>query len=120
MAPVLLAHILIDGKDRKEQTLREHCIHTAEYAAKKLKSVKLSTCGYLCGILQDAGKAWAVWQDYLQASINGEQSSTVNHTFAAVRFLICTYHNSENFGPYGPWTAEILAYSVGFHHGLYK
>lgn len=119
MAPVLLAHILIDGKERKEQTLREHCIHTAEYAAGILKCVKLSACGYLCGILHDAGKAWAEWQDYLQASINEEQTSTVNHTFAAVRFLICTYHNSEGFGPYGPWTAEILAYSVGFHHGLF-
>lgn len=42
---------------------------------------------------------------------------SVNHSFAAVRYLLEHYHGRVS--PCGPLTVELLAYAAGAHHGLF-
>ena len=51
-----LAHIKKDlsGQSIAVQTVSQHCLNTAEYAAQALKPVQLSAAGYLAGLVHDA------------------------------------------------------------------
>lgn len=116
-----LAHIRRDGNGETFQTLEEHCNNTARYAAASLAEVSLSSTAYLAGLVHDMGKATERFQDYLCRAARGERvvRGSVNHTFAAVRFLLDRYHDGEKWGAYGPMTAEWMAYAAGAHHGLF-
>ena len=111
------AHIREDGKI---QTVREHCANTAEFAEKALAAVNLSQCAWVAGMLHDAGKCKDEFEAYLIAAINDGNAvrGSVNHTFAGVRFLLNQWHSGEELG-YTEITAELLAFAIGGHHGLF-
>ncbi len=98
------------------QTLEDHCRHTANYAAGCLSKIGLHKAAYLSGLMHDAGKYKIEFQRYLNDEHGGR--GTVNHTFAGCRMLLEHFHGdrSEN---YEDVTAELLAYAVGAHHGLF-
>lgn len=113
-----LAHIRrdADGISLSEQTVSEHCLGTAKYAAKALEPVQLSASGYIAGLIHDAGKFTSRFQDYL-VNRNGVRGS-VNHTFACVRLLLERYW-CQNTDDFNNIVCEILALSIGGHHGLF-
>ena len=90
-----LAHIRRDlsGRPIAVQTVRQHCHNTAEYAAQALEPVSLSASGYLAGLVHDAGKYTAGFQNYLAGQIG--QRGSVNHTFAGVRLLLERYFSAD-------------------------
>lgn len=113
-----LAHISPDGR---EQTVEEHLRNSAEIAANALLPIGLSKAAFLAGLLHDAGKFKIEFGEYLQEAVKGENAvrGSVNHTFAGVRYCLERWHNtSEEFG-YSDVTAELLAYAIGGHHGLF-
>ena len=114
------AHIRGAQDAPEVQTLCTHSRNTAVYAAECLKCVELKNTGYLAGLIHDMGKCQEKYAEYIWKAFRGENvvRGSVNHTFAAARFLIERYHK-KGYGPYGPLTAEILAYGVGSHHGLF-
>ena len=114
---MILAHIRQDGV---EQSLREHCAQAAVYAQKAMEGTGLEKTAYLAGLLHDMGKAKQAFSQYLMAAFEGEElpRGSVNHTFAAVRFLLDRWHTGEEIG-YEELTAELLAAAVGSHHGLF-
>lgn len=97
------------------QTVREHCENTARYAASVLSPMALSQCGYLAGLLHDAGKYTDRFQSYLQC---GGTRGSVNHTFAGVRFLLNRYHGKDPEA-YDDIVCELLSLTAGSHHGLF-
>ena len=112
-----LAHI--DGE--RGQTAQAHCRNAAEYAAAALRPVQLACLDVLAGLLHDMGKFKEAFRLYLQLAAAGDPAAvrgSVNHTFAAVRFLLQRYHK-QNGDPIRNLTAELLACAVGAHHGLF-
>ena len=115
-----IAHI---NKDGNIQTVAEHCRGTAELAKKNLCELGLSNISYLSGLLHDAGKCTNMFCDYIKAASMGEnvQRGSVIHTFAAVRYLLNTYHSVDSVdnNSYSLLTSEIISSAVGGHHGLF-
>lgn len=102
-----------------EQTLEEHSRETAKYSQKAIESVGLGETGYLAGVIHDKGKAGHAFDFYIRNAFAGERviRGSVNHTAAAVRFLMENYHNAGT--DYENVTSEILAIAAGSHHGCF-
>ena len=112
------AHIHETGA---HQTVREHCRNTAALAAAALRSIGLEKSAYLAGLLHDAGKNKDEYAQYLSAAVSGENAvrGSVNHTFAGARFLLERWHCADGEFSYSDVAAELLAFAVGSHHGLF-
>ena len=52
IAMKLLAHLIKEKEIRKEQSLKEHCIHTAKYAGESIGNANFYHTVYLAGMLQ--------------------------------------------------------------------
>lgn len=112
------AHI-VDGQ---VQTVHEHCINTASYAAASLKDIGLEKTGYLAGLLHDMGKSTKEFKAYIEAAAAGEDvyKGSVNHTFAGVRYLLTEVLSEEDRKDFSAvMTAELIAYAMGAHHGQF-
>lgn len=119
MEQLCIAHI--HPQTGAEQSAAEHCRAAAEYAGKLLSSAGLDETGYLAGLLHDMGKFTRQFEEYLRRRVAGDPTArrgSVNHTFAAVRFLLQRYH-SPTFHSIDDAACEVLAYAVGAHHGQF-
>lgn len=105
-----------DSPYARKQTVAKHCRNTATYAKNALEAVGLGDSAYLAGLLHDMGKMKREFQDYLLEE-KGHRGS-VNHTFAACRLLLTQFH-AEKAAECQDLTAELLAFAVGAHHGLF-
>lgn len=115
---VFLAHIADDGR---EQTARHHCRNAAEYASGAVAGIGISKTAYLTALLHDVGKFKKEFADYLADAVAQNSSAkrgSVNHTFAGVRFVLERWHKSGTLD-YSELTAELIAFAIGAHHGLF-
>lgn len=111
-----IAHIREDGKI---QTGVEHSRRAAEYASRSLTPIGMKTTAYLAALLHDFGKFKQEYDHYLEEARAGTAvRGSVNHTFAGVRFVLEQWHHGNGIG-YDEVTAELLAYAIGAHHGLF-
>ena len=112
------AHIADDGRI---QTVEVHNENTASYASDSLQCVGLQQTAYLTGLLHDIGKNKAEFANYIQKAVSGKASvrrGSVNHTFAGVRWILEQQHTASEIG-LPEFTAELIAYAVGAHHGQF-
>ena len=108
-----IAHIHPNGKT---QTVREHCRQAASYASRVLKAIGMEKTAFLAALLHDMGKCKDEFSEYISAGT--ARRGSVNHTFCGVRFVLEKWHE-VNLTGYEGVTAELLAYAIGAHHGLF-
>jgi CRISPR-associated endonuclease/helicase Cas3 len=116
----ILAHLTKNNGVRLEQSLKEHCLHTAYYASESLKNVGFYYTAYLSGVIHDMGKGSHYFQEYLEAAFCEENVAKikVTHTFTPVIYLLEKYHTNP-METMNLLTSEIIGYAVGAHHGLF-
>lgn len=114
------AHIEIEEtREERVQTVEQHCRNCARYAAAAAPSGLKQLC-YLAGLLHDMGKYTEKFKAYITAAARGEpvRRGSVNHTFAAVRFLFNRWHRDSGQTLHN-MAAELLAFACGSHHGQF-
>lgn len=120
MAEQFPGHICPNGEQDVVQPVQSHCRNTAEIAQNTLSGIHLGSSAYLAGLLHDAGKFTEAFRSYLIQSVHGEKTPhRPVHTFTGVRYLLQQYHMPKDEDDFGPIAAELLAFAVGAHHGLF-
>lgn len=116
------AHIAIDPQTKacRMQTCAEHSRSVADLAKDILVPCGLGSTGYLAGLLHDCGKFTDEFDEYITKASNEEhvRKGSVIHTFAGVRCILEQFH-SQNEPSLRNIAAEIIAISIGSHHGLF-
>ncbi len=114
----MIAHIREVNGVTEEQTVRDHSYDTAKYAATVLEPVGLDKTGFLAGLLHDMGKLTTEFQNYLQKAANGEPvvRGSVIHSSIGAMYVLNHFHGDNSIGYLA--AREIIAFSVGAHHGL--
>lgn len=109
-----IAHIDPNGE---KQYCAAHCKETAERAREKLCGIGLGNTAYLAGILHDAGKFSKEFDNYILAAHRGEtvKRGSVIHSYAGCSYILQKFHG----GVWEDVAAEVIAYAVGAHHGIF-
>ena len=118
---MILLHIAHINQDSETQTVRDHCYNAAKYAVEALKSIGLAHTARLTALLHDTGKPRSEFEQYLWDAYNGKDvvRGSINHTFAGVRYILEHWHSTGGELDFSDVTAELLAFAVGAHHGLF-
>ena len=116
------AHISIDPLSSRHriQTCTEHARSVAALAKDFLSPLELVATGEIAGLLHDLGKYTEEFRTYLDRATRGEMvvRGSVIHTFSGVRYMLEQFHSHDGSLPLGDLASELLAISIGSHHGL--
>lgn len=99
--------------------LKTHITGAADIAKTDLMSVQLGEAAHFASLLHDLGKATSKYQNYLLNASAGKDviRGSVIHTFQGCRWILEKYHQTNDNAV--RITAELLAFAVGAHHGLF-
>lgn len=109
-----IAHIKTDHAE--SQPAADHCRNTARYASHALEGAALGRAAYLAGLVHDLGKYTDGFQEYILDGVGTR--GTVIHSFQGCRLFLDRYHQT-GAPRFEDITAELLAFAVGAHHGLF-
>lgn len=112
----MIAHIRKDTK--KEQSVEEHLLGTAEIAEELGKELEIGALSRLTALVHDLGKMRKRFEEYLIASVSESRKTKrgeVNHSSAGSIFLEENYNKGESSARL---TAQLMVIAVFSHHGL--
>lgn len=111
-----IAHI---NNNNDIQTCNDHSFGTAKIARDKLSVINLGNIAFLAGILHDAGKYSDEFKKYILDAHSGKivRKGSVIHSFTGASFILKKYHSGDLDAK--DVTAEIIAYAIASHHGLF-
>lgn len=109
--------------ESRVQSCSEHCKNASRYSAQSLRSVSLENTGLLAGLLHDCGKFSKDFAAYIRLSASGQKTAkSVIHSFAGVHYILSRFHTdvaSDAEMIIRNMAAEIIAFAIGSHHGLF-
>ncbi len=100
--------------DNALQTVEEHCINVAKYAALFGRQVKMERLAALSGLLHDMGKMSDDFEKYIRGSKEFSKGS-IDHCFAGAKYLIEAAGGDASLHK----TAGLLGRVILSHHGLH-
>lgn len=100
--------------DNALQTVEEHCINTAKYAAEFGRQVKMERLAALSGLLHDMGKLSNDFEKYIHGSMEFSRGS-IDHYFAGAKYLLETDGGDASLYK----TAKIVGRVILSHHKLH-
>ena len=113
----MTAHISDDGRNR-EESVAEHTEKTAFLCGEKGKRCGLSRLTSLCGLIHDVGKCKQTFASYIHADENTKRKlrGSIAHASTGAKCIYDRYHGSAGNTKV---MAEMIAYAVAAHHGLF-
>jgi CRISPR-associated endonuclease/helicase Cas3 len=112
----LIAHIRKIGNKTEEESVLEHNLKVAEYAARLGESAGMSEIAYLTGYFHDIGKFTRKFYLYINNSCkNGKDSKGPAHSTAGGKYI---YDHYDDRNGMRKLTATVAAWSVFSHHGI--
>lgn len=113
----MTAHISNDGLNR-EESVAEHTQKTTFLCKEKGRRCGISHMTALCGILHDIGKNKEVFNAYLHADerTRRKQKGSIAHASTGAKYIYDLRHGDSGNGKV---VAELIAYAVAAHHGLF-
>lgn len=114
----MVAHISDDGIMR-EESVAEHTRKTEYLCRIKGKRCGISHIMSLCGIVHDMGKNKQSFDNYIhfEDSKRQQMRGTVAHASTGAKFIYDKYHDSTDSN--AKLLAELVAYAVAAHHGIF-
>ncbi len=100
--------------DNALQTVEEHCINVAKYAAQSGRQVKMERLAALSGLLHDMGKMSDDFEKYIRGSKEFSRGS-IDHCFAGAKYLLEAAGGDASLHK----TACLLGRVILSHHGLH-
>lgn len=98
-------------KEPRTQKLEDHLKNTAILAKNFGAVLQFDIFAELAGLIHDAGKATASWQNYLLESVKGNSSAKIDHATAGAKILEDYKNKTTNIGMIAIQAATM------FHHG---
>ena len=95
----------------EEQTVREHCLKTALLSSKYAATIKAEKIGMLQGILHDAGKLTAKFQEYIRGE-SKKRRGEIDHSYAGAKYVCELAGKNQD-------VALLIAHTILSHHGLH-
>ena len=109
-----IAHIRTDGTKLVEQTVLDHNLQVAKYAAAAAAPAGMKKVAFYAGLIHDAGKCKKEYGLYITGVTPGVE---IDHSSIPLQYVLTKYHGSKD--PAEVSLSELVAYVVGAHHGLF-
>ena len=109
-----IAHIREEGSKKVEQTVLDHNLQVAKYAAAAAAPAGMKKVAFYAGLIHDAGKCKKEYGLYITGATPGVE---IDHSSIPLQYVLTKYHGSKD--PAEVSLSELIAYVVGAHHGLF-
>lgn len=114
-----IAHVTSTGNGMIVQDLKDHLLHVAVLCREYMRSIGCPSMGYIAGILHDAGKACAAFQDRMQAILEGKPDPGQRGGHAPVGAVLLDkfWGKSDEFDdPYMCYAMQVICEAIFSHH----
>lgn len=109
------AHVRKESDGIRIQTVKEHCLETAELCKKYAHSIGIDYIAYVAAVLHDIGKITQKFDDYVRGNKSYHRGD-IDHSYAGARYIIefCVSVGSEFYD-----VSHFIARIIISHHGLH-
>lgn len=111
-----IAHVTIKEGKAALQDLKEHLEHVAALCQEYMRGIGCPAMGYLAGILHDAGKASAAFQDRMEAVRQGKPDPGQKGGHASAGAVLLQKAAGSESSPFESLTVQAVCEAVFSHH----
>lgn len=112
----MIAHIR--KTDKKEQTVKQHCLETSMLCAEYASSIGAESIGKIQGLLHDIGKLTSRFERYIKGNTPEMRRGEIDHSYAGARRVVEIAGGMNNKGIED--VARLIAHTIISHHGLHN